>query len=337
MKLTIRTEEWPCIAPLRITGHVFTSVEVVVATINDGEVVGRGEASGIYYRGETQESIVEQLESVRGAIEAGVSREALRRVLPPGGARNALDCALWDFEAGRAGKPVWSLAGLREPRPLFTTITVGADSPTKMAETARSCVGTKALKLKLTQEDPASCVRAVRAARPDVWLGVDANRGFTRELLEALLPTFQEVGIRLIEQPFPLGRDADLDGLNRIIPIAADESVQGLADIKAMAGRYDVINIKLDKCGGLTEGLMMVQEIRRLNLKPMVGCTLGTSLAMAPAFILGQLCDLVDLDAPLVLTRDREHAAQYSNGQFVCPDALWGGGLSSGVRRSSDA
>jgi len=165
----------------------------------------------------------------------------------------------------------------------------------------------------------------VREARPDVWLGVDANRGFTRSSLETLMPVLKECDVSLIEQPFALGHDGDLDGFAHQIPIAADESVQSAADFPALVGRYDAINIKLDKCGGLTEGLHMAHEARRLGFKVMVGCMSGTSLAMAPAFVLGQLCDFVDLDAPVFLARDRANAARYAHGELFCSEELWGG------------
>jgi L-alanine-DL-glutamate epimerase-like enolase superfamily enzyme len=329
MELTVGAEEWPRIAPFRINGYVFTSTKIVDVTLRDSSEVGRGETSGIYYRGETSDSIVEQIEAVRDAIESNVDHETLRLLLPPGGARNALDSALWDLESKRKGVPVWSLAGVARPHPLPTMITIGADGPKEMAERARSFVGAKAIKLKLTSEDPAGCVRAVRAALPDVWLGVDANRGFSRKLLETLIPTFEEVRIGLIEQPLPLGHDAELDGLRCEIPIAADESVQGLTDLPIAAQYYDVVNIKLDKCGGLTEGLLMAREARKVGLKVMVGCTSATSLGIAPAFVLGQLCDFVDLDAPMFLSRDRSEPVRYANGEVFCPDALWGSGSPS--------
>jgi L-alanine-DL-glutamate epimerase-like enolase superfamily enzyme len=324
MKLAVRVEKWPYVTPFRITDYVFTGAEVVVVTLDDGGLMARGEGDGVYYRGETPDSMVRDIESVRTAIEAGASRHDLQTLLPPGGARNALDCAMWELDAKRAGKPVWQLAGLPTPKPLLTTFTVGAGTPEEMAATAKSYVGARAVKVKLTPDNTAACVRAVRAARPDVWLGVDANRGFTRPSLEALMPVLKECDVSLIEQPFALGRDSDLEGFQRSIPIAADESVQSSADLKALVGLYDTINIKLDKCGGLTEGLRMAHEAKRLGFKVMVGCMSGTSLAMAPAFVLGQLCDVVDLDAPTFLTRDREHAARYVHGEVFCPEALWG-------------
>jgi len=325
MQLTVRVEKWPYVVPFRITDYVFTGAEVVVVALDDGDLSGRGEGDGVYYHDETPESIAREIESVRDRIEAGIDRETLQTLLPPGGARNALDCALWDLEAKRTGKPVWQLAGLPSPRPLLTTYTVSAGTPDEMAASATSFAGARAIKVKLTPENPADCIRAVRKARPDVWLGVDANRGLTRASLEALMPALRECDVSLIEQPFALGHDGDLDGFAHQIPIAADESVQSAVDFPALVGRYDAINIKLDKCGGLTEGLHMAHEARKLGFKVMVGCMSGTSLAMAPAFVLGQLCDIVDLDAPMFLARDRAHAVRYAQGELFCSEALWGG------------
>lgn len=326
MRLEVRTESWPYAAPFRITGYVFEMAEVVTAELTDGDLTGVGESSGVYYRGETAAGLRAEIEAAKPFVEAGIDREGLRVLLPAGGARNALDAALWDLEAKRAGVPAWTLAGLTAVRPLTTTLTVSAGTPAETAEAARGWPTARAIKLKLTPEDPAACVAAVRAARPDVWLGVDANQGLTRASLEALLPALAEAGVALIEQPVPVGEDASLDGLQSAIDIAADESVQSLGDLAGLVGRYDVVNLKLDKCGGLTEGLAMAAEARRLSLKVMVGCMSGTSLAMAPAFILGQLADFVDLDSPLFLSRDRRPAAEYDSGRIWCPPELWGGG-----------
>jgi L-alanine-DL-glutamate epimerase-like enolase superfamily enzyme len=322
--LEIKTESWPFKRPFRISGYTFTAGDVVTVTLTDGSFTGRGEASGVYYHGETPASLTVQIEALRSRIESGVDREALRKLLPPGGARCAVDCALWDLEAKHSGAPAWKMADVPRPVPLRTTFTVGAGSPDEMAEAARSYESARAVKLKLTADDPASCVRAVRAARPDVWIGVDANQGFTRGSLEKLLPALVEAQIALIEQPLPVGADAELEGLNAPIPIAADESVQDLSDVRSLVGRYDVVNIKLDKSGGLTEGLAMAREARRLGLKVMVGCMAGTSLSMAPAFVLGQLCDFVDLDGPTFLANDRAHPALYARGEIWCPESLWG-------------
>jgi L-alanine-DL-glutamate epimerase-like enolase superfamily enzyme len=325
MELEVRTETWPYATPFRITNYVFTGAEVVVVTLRDGGRVGWGEAGGVYYLGETAASMAQEIEAVRRSIEAGLDREALRDLMPPGGARNALDAALWDLEAKRRGEPAWKLAGTAPPRPLTTTFTVGAGAPEEMAAAARAYESALAIKIKLTSDDPVGCVRAVRAARPDVWLGIDANQAFSRRELERLLPDLVQAKVALIEQPVPAGDDAALEGLASPIPLAADESVQGLAGLAALVGRYDVVNIKLDKSGGLTEGLAMAREARRLGLKVMVGCMSGTSLAVAPAFVLGQSCDFVDLDGPTFLSGDRDAPAVYAGGQIWCPDALWGG------------
>ncbi|HUO12079.1 MAG TPA: dipeptide epimerase, partial [Caulobacteraceae bacterium] len=314
MRLEIRKERWDYVTPFRITDYVFTAAELLVVNLSDGADVGRGEAGGVYYHDETPASMARQIEAVRGRIEAGADRQGLLGLLPAGGARNAVDAALWDLEAKRRGEPAWRLADVPAPRPLRTTYTVGAGSPAEMAAAARGFSAARAIKLKLTADDPGGCVRAVRAARPDVWLGVDANQGLTRLALERAMPAMVEAGVRLIEQPVKVGDDASLDGLASPIDLAADESLQGPEDLAAMVGRYDVVNIKLDKCGGLTSGLAMAREARRLGLKVMVGCMSGTSLAMAPAFVLGQTCDLVDLDGPMFLERDRETPAVYRNG-----------------------
>jgi L-alanine-DL-glutamate epimerase-like enolase superfamily enzyme len=224
---------------------------------------------------------------------------------------------------------VWQLAGLEPPRALMTTFTCGADDPAQMALTAGGFIGARALKLKLTG-DPidADRVRAVREVRPDVWLGVDANQGFTPHSLEELMPVLVASRVSLIEQPFKIGQDALLEGFRSPIPVVADESVQGLASVSALVGRFDMINIKLDKCGGLTEGLAMARAARTLGLDVMVGCMGGTSLAMAPAFFLGQLCDVVDLDGPAFIKGDRAKPVLYADGFIEVPQALWGHPLS---------
>jgi L-alanine-DL-glutamate epimerase-like enolase superfamily enzyme len=325
LTLHAQVEQWPLAVPFRITGHTWEFVDVVVATLEKDGQVGRGEAAGVYYKNDTPASMIRQIDSLRAKVEAGISRESLQEILPPGGARNALDCALWDLEAKLSGRAAWQLAGLEQPRPLLTTFTCGADQPEKMAATARAYKNARAIKLKLTG-DPidAERVQAVRDSLPDVWLGVDANQGFIRASLERLMPTLVEARVALIEQPFPIGQETLLDGLQSPIPIAADESVQCLADLYGLAGRCAVVNIKLDKCGGLTEGLAMARAARELGLHTMVGNMLGTSLAMAPAFLLGQLCKVVDLDGPVFLKADRPVTVDYVDGTVVCSAALWG-------------
>jgi len=324
--LDVSQEALTLSAPFTITGYTFTEVAVVVARLHDGDIAGEGEAAGAYYLGDDAAHMLAAIESVRADIEAGADREELCRLLPPGGARNALDCAAWDLEAKRARRPVWSLAGLEHPHPLTTTFTISADEPGVMADKAIHYAQARALKLKLTGQPvlDAERVRAVRKARPDVWLGVDANQGFVPDSLEALMPALVAARVKLLEQPFKRGREADLEGLRIPIPVAADESVLCLTDIEGLVGRFDVVNIKLDKCGGLTEGLAMAAEARRLDLGVMVGNMVGTSLAMAPAWLLGQLCDIADLDGTLFITRDRSPSIMFENGRVSYPDRGWG-------------
>lgn len=326
LKLTVEVQHWPLAAPFRITGYTFVTADVVLVTVESDGLVGRGEASGVYYRNDDVPHMLQQIEAARDLIEAGIDRERLQALLPAGGARNAVDCALWDLEAKRARQPVWKLAGLPEPRPLMTTFTVGANSAAAMAAGARAYAQARAIKLKLTGDaEDAERVAAVRAARPEVWLGVDANQGFTRASLEKLLPVLIDNTVSLIEQPFKIGQDEALKGFESPIPIAADESLQSLAELPAIASLYDMVNIKLDKCGGLTEALAIARAAKDLNLEVMVGNMVGTSLAMAPSFVLGQLCNVVDLDGPLFLKSDRDAHIVYENGLVHAPDAVWGG------------
>jgi len=326
-RLEIRVEKHRLAAPFRISGFVFEASDLVVVTLSEGGARGRGEASGVYYLGDDAEHIVAGIEAHRSTIEGGIDRAALQQLMLPGGARNAVDCALWELEAVQKGQPVWQIAGVQAPEPLVTTFTLGADDPAAMAAGARAYAGARAIKIKLTGELDLDIerVKAIRAARTDVWLGVDANQGFVRGDLERLVAAMVDQGVSLIEQPLARGAEAELEGYRSPIPIAADESVLSLADVPAMVGRFDVINIKLDKCGGLTEGLAMAQEARRLGIGVMVGNMVGTSLAMGPAFILGQTCDYVDLDGPVFLAEDRKPGIVYRDGTAWVGDEVWGG------------
>ncbi|HEY2395831.1 MAG TPA: dipeptide epimerase [Rudaea sp.] len=326
LKLVIAVEKLRLAAPFRISGYVFEEQDAVVVTLGDGEHRGRGEASGVYYLGDDAAHMVAAIEAQRAAIEAGIDRAGLQHLLPPGGARNAVDCALWDLDARRSGREVWELAGMPAPRPLITTFTLGADDPSVMAAGASKFANARALKMKLTGElaRDIARVQAVRRARPHTWLGVDANQGYEIHALDDLLNALIDADVALLEQPLKRGSEADLDGFTSPIPIAADESALSLADIPGLVGRFNVVNIKLDKCGGLTEGLAMAHEARRLGLGVMVGNMVGTSLAMAPAFVLGQLCDIVDLDGPIFLAHDREPRMSYDEGMAWCSDKVWG-------------
>jgi L-alanine-DL-glutamate epimerase-like enolase superfamily enzyme len=326
LTLNVALDDLPLKTPFRISGHTFLTVPVALASLSRAAICARGEAAGVYYLDDPPAKIAQTLYAATDAIQAGISRTELRDLLPSGGARNAVDCALWDLEARESGRPAWTIAGLAAPKPLLTTFTLGADSPVDMAAAARALVYARALKLKLTGDADADIdrVRAVRMARRDVWMAVDANQGFTPATLERLIPVLADCDVSLLEQPFPRGREQDHEGLTLPMPVAADESCQNLAELDRVALYFDAVNIKLDKCGGLTEALMMAARARELGLQVMVGNMVGTSLAMAPAFLLGQLCDIVDLDGPTFLQRDRSPGVRYIDGSIWCPADVWG-------------
>ncbi len=330
LTLDLRIEPLPMREPFAIKGYVFHDMPALVAVLTEGDHVGRGEAAGVYYLSDDPQRMLAMAEAIRGEIEAGLTREALQQRLPPCGARNALDCALWELEAAKASAPVWRLAGLDAVRPLTTTMTAGAAEPQAMVKALGRMPDPRALKLKLTGEPELDIARveAVRAAFPKAWLGVDANQGYAIDTLEQVLPAFQRSNVRLVEQPLPRGEEAPLKGFKSPIPLAADESVQSSADLEAMVGLFDVINIKLDKCGGLTEGLVMAKRARELGFGLMVGNMAGTSWAMAASFVVGQFCDVVDLDGPLALSCDRPNAAVYEAGTIFCGTSVWGQGRS---------
>ncbi|HEY4370050.1 MAG TPA: dipeptide epimerase [Steroidobacteraceae bacterium] len=326
LKLEVGVETLKLAEPFRISGHCFETADVVTVTLSDGTHRGRGEAAGVYYMGDDVAHMTSALKEARAEIEAGPSRQELRNILPPGGARAAVDAALWELEALRAGTTAWRLAGLAGVTPVRTTFTVSADSVEAMVARALKYSGAKAIKVKLTGdlELDVARVRAIRAARPDVWLGVDANQGYSIGKLPRLVETLCEERVKLLEQPLPRGNEAHLVGFESPIPIAADESVLSLAELGRAVGRFDFINIKLDKCGGLTEGLLMADEARRLGLDVMVGTMIGTSLATAPAFILAQQCAIVDLDGPTFLVKDRSPSVSYREGSLFAGDEVWG-------------
>jgi L-Ala-D/L-Glu epimerase len=323
--LELSIEDWPLAEPFRITGYSFSTMRVLVATVNEGVHRGSAEAAGVYYHGDTPEGMASMVESIRAQVERGCTRSELQRLLPPGGARNALDCALWALEARAAGQSVLRADGSDGTvRPILTTWTISADTPARMAAKALQYAAARALKLKLLGDaDDANRVEAVRLARPDVWLSVDGNQGFDPGTLARLMPVLAKARVKLIEQPFPIGADGELCAFAGEIPFAADESVQDSSDIAKLAGLVDVVNIKLDKCGGLTEAFEMVSAIRAHGMQPMVGCMWGTSLAMAPGFLLSQQCNFVDLDGPLFLARDRRHPVSYHDGLLYCTEEAW--------------
>jgi L-alanine-DL-glutamate epimerase-like enolase superfamily enzyme len=326
LSLGYRVETHRLKSPFRISGRVFETSDLVIVELADGVETGRGEGAGVYYLDDDVDHMVAELEAHRDAIEACGSRDALLTAMPRGGARNAVDCAMWELEARQQRTSAHGLAAIDDPKPLITTFTLGADDPELMAEGARAYADARAIKVKLTGELEldGERVRAIREARPDVWLGVDANQGFARDQLDRLVEMLAMHRVSLLEQPLARGREADLDGFRCPIPIAADESALGLDDVPGLVDRFDVINIKLDKCGGLTEALLIAEEARRHGLGVMVGNMVGTSLAMAPAFIVGQQCDVVDLDGPTFLREDRSPSVEYRDGKIWCPDEVWG-------------
>lgn len=324
--LKVQVERLEFSAPFRIAGFLFEHQDAVVVTVDDGKHRGRGEACGVYYLDDNVEQMVAALEAHRAAIESGIDRASLQQLLPAGGARNALDCALWELDARRKGRPVWEIAGLDPPQPLVTTFTLGAEDPRVMAEGARKWAQAQALKVKLTGELELDVARvnAVREARPEVWLGVDANQGYTVAGLGRLIHALVVANVAQLEQPVARGHEAGLENFDSPVPLVADESALGFADLAGLVGRFNIVNIKLDKCGGLTEGLAMAREARRLGLGVMVGNMMGSSLAMAPSFIVGQLCDVVDLDGPTFLKHDRKPGVMYAQGMIWVDEAVWG-------------
>jgi len=324
-KLHARIERWPVAGAFTISRGAKTHVDVAVAEIIDGDHVGRGEGTAIYYHGESAESVLAQVLAQADALANGLTRAELQHRLPRGAARNALDCALWDFQAKKAGLPVWKLAGLPEPRSLVTAFTISLGEPEKMEADARGSAHLPLLKLKLAGEGDEARVAAVRRGAPEARLIVDANEAWTERDIAAEAAILAAYGVELIEQPVHRGQDALLDGVISPIPFAADESCQDRADLARCAGRYQAINIKLDKAGGLTEAVALAGEARDMGLEAMVGCMLATSLGIAPAFLLGGAARWVDLDGALLLAKDRP-AAMASQGGLLEPPApeLWG-------------
>ena len=314
--------------PLRISGYVFDAMPSVLVRIGEGRCVGRGEAAGVYYLGDDQRRMLDTVETARSAIESGVSRADLQGLLPPCGARNAIDCALWELESHLTATPVWQSAGISRPRPLVTTFTFSADEPSVLASKIERLSFAKAIKLKLegNLELDRERIAVVRRSRPDAWLGVDANQGFDASHLESLERIARDFSISLIEQPLRRGEEEALEGWKPCVPVAADESILDLHELEERARFFDVINIKLDKCGGLTEALAMAHRARALGKQVMVGNMGGSALATAPAFIVGQLCDFVDLDGPYALAGNSTADGIYTDGSIFVPEVMWGAG-----------
>ena len=324
-RLSVRAETWPIEGSFTISRGSRTESRVVVAEIADGAHVGRGECLPYPRYDETVDGVAALIESAGPAIAEGLDRGSLQDRLPPGAARNALDCALWDLEAKRVDTPVWRLAGLAEPGPLVTAYTLSLDTPEAMGAAARNNAHRPLLKVKLGGEDVIARVRAVRDAAPDARLVVDANEAWTPALLAEALPELARLDVEMVEQPLPAGADDALAGIDRPVPVCADESCHDTGSLAGLAGRYDMINIKLDKTGGLTEALRLAAAAEAAGFGIMVGCMIATSLSMAPATLVAARARIVDLDGPLLLARDRAPGIVYADGLMQTPPrALWG-------------
>ncbi|MFD2260398.1 N-acetyl-D-Glu racemase DgcA [Chelativorans composti] len=324
--LTAGLERFPIAGTFRIARGARTEAAVVVCTVSEGPFSGKGECVPYPRYGETVESVIAQIESLSDGIAGGMTREELLETFPAGAARNAVDCALWDLEAKKAGRRVHELAGLAAPQPLVTTQTISLATPEEMEQQARLHSSRPVLKFKVGMPDgDAERIEAVRRGAPNSQLILDANEGWTEDNIEDNLRIAEKFGVALIEQPLPAGKDAILREVARTIPLCADESLHTREDLPKLAGLYDAVNIKLDKTGGLTEALLLKAEAERMGFSIMVGCMVGTSLAMAPAILAAQGAQFVDLDGPLLLARDREPGLVYE-GAKVYPPApkLWG-------------
>lgn len=326
MKLTVAKEDWRLERSFIIARGAQTVTTVVVVTLTDGDARGHGECEPQDHYGESVESVLAQIESVRPILERGISREDLLEALPAGAARNAVDCALWDLEAKRQSTSAWKLAGLRKPDYVLTDFTISLDNPAAMHAQALDYPGWPIMKLKLGGEvADLDRVRAVREALPDTRFTIDANESWSFEHLEAMAPQFAESGVVLIEQPLPAGQDEVLRNYSGPIPVCADESCHTRESLPGIIGLYDYINIKLDKTGGLTEALLLARTAEEQGLRLMTGCMTGTSLAMAPATLVASLSEFVDLDGGLMLQDDREPAMSCELGRLKLPrPELWG-------------
>ena len=326
LSLSVRSERWPIAGAFSISRGAKTEAQVVVAELSDGRHRGYGECVPYARYDETVAGVIAALGAVGNKLGFGLDRPGLQLAMPAGAARNALDCAFWDLEAKRAGKPAYELAGLPAPKPLTTAYTISLGTPEMMADAAKAAWARKLLKIKLGggAGDPER-IAAIRAAAPQSELIVDANEGWTAENIAANLAACASVGVTLVEQPLPANADNALSSIERPIPVCADESVHDRASLATLVGRYDAVNIKLDKTGGLTEALAMAAEAERLGFSIMVGCMVATSLSMAPAVLLAQRARVVDLDGALLLAKDRPDGLRYE-GSLVYPPTpkLWG-------------
>ena len=328
-RLRAHEQVWPLRRAFTIARGSRTEVHTIIVGLTDADGrTGRGEAVPYPRHGETPRQVLADINQALEEIEAGVNAQELPRLLRTLAARTAVDCALWDLAAREQGRPAWQLAGLPRPEPRITACTISLDAPDRMAEEAAERSGYPLLKLKLggAAADDMARLAAVRAARPDADLIVDANEGWQAEDLPALLHACAQAGVSLVEQPLPAGEDNALADIERPVPVCADESLRGPEDLRDIASRYDAVNVKLDKAGGLTPALALARQARQAGLRVMVGCMLASSLAMAPAFLLAPLAEWIDLDGPLLLAADAEPPFRFDGALMHPADAaLWGG------------
>lgn len=323
--MSVDRESWPIRGTFRISRGSKTAAEVVLVTLERGGHKGRGECVPYARYGETADGVVDQVESLREDLSNDLDRDVLQGALPAGAARNAVDCALWDLEAKSSGKTIAALAGLPEPGPVTTAYTLSVDTPQRMYEAARSHRSVPLLKLKLAGEGDMERVEAVREGAPQAKIVVDANEAWSIEQYVSYAPRLHRLGVNMIEQPFPADADEVLLDLDRPVAVCADESCHDRPSLPGLVGRYDMVNIKLDKTGGLTEALALRDQAREKGFQIMVGCMLATSLAMAPALYLCDGAAVVDLDGPLLLERDRPDGLRIQNSTIHPPlPALWG-------------
>jgi L-alanine-DL-glutamate epimerase-like enolase superfamily enzyme len=324
LTIDAREETWPLDKPFRISRGARIETRVVVVTLTDGQHSGRGEGVPIKRYNQSPASVLAEIESIKSA--PNLHREQLQRLLPPGAARNAVDCALWDLEAKISGKRAWELADISIAPEVETTFTISLDSPEAMAAATQAATNLPILKLKLGGDHAdVTRVEAVREAAPKARLLVDANESWTPDHYLRVVPSLVEFGVELIEQPFPADANNVLETLDHPIPVCADESCHTTADLPGLKKRYEVVNIKLDKTGGLTEALLLADGARRAGFKLLIGCMVCTSLGIAPARLLAGAADWIDLDGALLLSRDREHGLAYEDGKIGLPSRqLWG-------------
>lgn len=317
---------WPLASPFRISRGVKHSSEVVEVSLRQGGVTGRGEAVPYARYGETIESVLDQINIAAGAIQNGATRAQLAQLLSPGAARNALDCALWDLQARQNGRQVSTLLGQPDLGAVATALTISLDTPEKMGAAAAAIASAALIKIKVSAEDPGSRIRAVRAAAPKARLIVDPNESWDMPLLQAMQSVLVETDVALVEQPLPADADEALIGYTPARPICADESCHTSADLPKLRARYQAINIKLDKTGGLTEALQVLSAARELDFQVMVGCMICSSLGIAPALHVARHADFVDLDGPWWLKQDHDGGLQFENGLILPPGkGFWGG------------